>query len=676
MVEAANPARLTAVLALNIADFDIYEKSDRNAVRRMLPAYLDIIREQVGENRGRLFRAQKDSFMAEFASPVSAGRAAMGILADIAEYNDDQAQHLRMQFCMGVHVGPSTGSGRDLGGEAVNVAESLRDIAEPGAICFSDLAYEQSAGRVELEFEELGERDLPGSAKPINVFKGVDGLDMYANATGGGGLAGALSFRTIAFVSLGVVVSVFAVLYGWQEFGKRLTTSGGPQQRGAAVQLFDKPFENPFGRQSGENLGPDGKPRQQSDVATADMLRNDGNGGGTPLTLPAEPSIAVLPVVNLMREADQAYLSASLAEEIAAGLSLTSRLFVAAPHSSLLLDGAATNAARAGRQLGVRFVLASSVSRVNDRYRFAFQLLDGASEAPVWTKVAERDARDLSSLKREVAAELATVMRMPMQPEEGLRLRRRETANGQAYELYLRGIDSLRGGRPENLQAALRFFARSSETDARFAPAFEGLAVAHFQIQQSSGEAAGLAPAQRAAEQALALDDSLPGARSVLARALAAQRQFDRAIAEAERVTQMAPSYADGHAHLANILVWSGAPEAAVPRLQRAMRLNPSAPSWYYFGMGHAQFLLQQYDNATAAFRRALQLNPDWAAGRVYLAAAYAQGNKRDMAQFELQRPEIRAVLPAFMGGEQAPYRNPESLALLQDALRKAGVPR
>ena len=178
MVEAANPARLTAVLALNIADFDIYEKADRNAVRRMLPAYLDIIREQVGENRGRLFRAQKDSFMAEFASPVSAGRAAMGILADIAEYNDDQAQHLRMQFCMGVHVGPASGSGRDLGGEAVNVAESLRDIAEPGSICFSHLAYEQSAGRVELEFEELGERDLPGISKPVTVFKGTDGLDM------------------------------------------------------------------------------------------------------------------------------------------------------------------------------------------------------------------------------------------------------------------------------------------------------------------------------------------------------------------------------------------------------------------------------------------------------------------------------------------------------------------
>lgn len=40
-VEAAKPARLTAVLALKISDFAIYEQSDRNAVRRMLPALMN-----------------------------------------------------------------------------------------------------------------------------------------------------------------------------------------------------------------------------------------------------------------------------------------------------------------------------------------------------------------------------------------------------------------------------------------------------------------------------------------------------------------------------------------------------------------------------------------------------------------------------------------------------------
>lgn len=269
------------------------------------------------------------------------------------------------------------------------------------------------------------------------------------------------------------------------------------------------------------------------------------------------------------------------------------------------------------------------------------------------------------------------MLRAPFPPEEGLRLRRRETANPAAYDLYLRGLEGLRTGRVETVQSAQRAFTRASELDAKFAPAFEGLALALLQGQQTGGDpGASLAGAQRAAEQALVLDDSLAGARSVLARALAGQRQYDRAIAEAERAIQLAPNLADSHAHLAMILAWAGAPEAAVPRMQRAMRLNPTPPYWYLFGMGHAQFLLQKYDNAVAALRRSLQVSADYAPARVYLAAAYAQGGKRDMAQFELQRPDVRMVVPAYASGEQAPYRNPESLVLLQDSLRKAGLSR
>lgn len=667
----ANPARLTAVLALSIADFEIYEQADRNAVRRMLPSYLDIIRSQVGENRGRLIQAQKDSFMAEFASPVSAGRAAMGIMGEINEFNDEQPQHLRMQFRMGVHVGPSTGSGRTLGGEAVNVAASLRDIAEPGTICFSELAHEQSAGRVELEFEELGERDLPGSGKPLNVFKGTDGLDMYANATGGtGGITGSLGVRSMVMIALALIVLVVGALFAWQEFSKQRSTT--TPQRGA-MAVLDKPAEAPLGRTANDPAAQNAATRQQSESAAAEIGKAEANVVSVPVPLPPEPSIAVLPFLNLTRDPDQAFVASGLGEEIAGALGLTAKLFVAAPHSSFGFEGMSTNVTRAGVQLGVRYALLGTVSRANDRYRFALQMFDGANESPVWAKVIERESRDLSSLKRDVALEIATVLRMPFAPEEGLRLRRRETVNGAAYELYLRGLEGLRAGRIEAIQAALRAFNRSAELDARFAPAFEGLALAYFQNYQLGIDPAGsLASAQRAAEQALALDDSLAAAHSILGRVLATQKQFDRAIAEAERAIQLAPNYADGHAHLATILAWAGAPEAAVPRMQRAMRISPSSPAWYLFGMGHAQFLLQRYDNAIAAFRRSLQINPDSTPSRVYLAAAYAQGGRRDAAQFELQRNEVRVALAGYQSGEQAPYRNPEGLALLQDALRKA----
>lgn len=673
MVEA-NPARLTAVLALNIADFEIYEQSDRNAVRRMLPAYLDIIRNQVTENRGRLFQAQKDSFMAEFASPVSAGRTAMGVMAEIAEYNDEQPQHLRMQFRMGVHVGLASGSGRNLGGEAVNVAASLRDIAEPGTICFSQLAYEQSAGRVELMFEELGERDLHGSSKALNVFKGTDGLDMYANASGGGGMGGAFSTRNIVLAAAGLIVATVGLLVAWQQIDKPAATF---QPSRGAIAVLDKPAEVPFGRLASDPNAQSATTRQQSENAAGEAGKADANIVSVPVPLPPEPSIAVLPLLNMTREPDQAFLALGLGEEIASALGMTGKLFVAAPHSSFAFEGVSNNVTKAGVQLGVRYALLGTVSRANDRYRFALQLFDGANETPVWAKVIEREGRDLSSLKRDVALELATVLRTPFAPEEGLRLRRRETANAAAYELYLRGLDGLRVGRLESVQSALRAFSRAAELDARFAPALEGLAQAHFQNAQLGNDPAGsIASAQRAAEQALAVDDSLAAARSVLARTLAAQKQFDRALAEAERAIQLAPNYADGHAHLATILTWAGAPEAAVPRMQRAMRLDPVPPAWYLFGMGHAQFLLQKYDNAIAAFRRSLQLNPDWTPSRVYLAAAYAQGGRREMAQFELQRAEVRGAVPAFTSGEQAPYRNPEGLALLQDALRKANAVR
>ena len=675
MVEAANPARLTAVLALNIADFGIYEASDRNAVRRMLPAYLDIIREQVNENRGRLFRAQKDSFMAEFASPVSAGRAAMGMFSDVAEYNDEQPQHLRMQFCMGLHVGPSSGSGRDLGGEAVNVAESLRDIAEPGAICISDLAYEQSAGRVELEFEELGERDLPGISTPLKVFKGTDGLDMYANATHSGGAVAGLSVRNMVLIAVGIVAVLMGSLFGWQEFNKKPVPST-PQR--SAIAIFDKPSDaTPFGRGAADPTAQNAATRQQSDTAAGEVGKADVNVVFVPVPLPSEPSVAVLPLLNLTREPDQGHIATGLSEDIAEALGLTARLFIAAPHSAFAFEGQPANVTRAGVTLGVRYVMIGSISRANERYRFALQLMDGANEVPVWTKVIEREGRDLSSLKRDVALEIATVLRAPFPPEEGLRLRRRETSNPAVYDLYLRGLEGLRAGRVETVQNALRAFTRASELDAKFAPAFEGLALAHLYGQQIGGDpSASLAGAQRAAEQALALDDSLAGARSVLARTLAAQRQYDRAIAEAERAIQLAPNHADSHAHLAVILTWAGAPEAAVPRMQRAMRLSPTPPYWYLFGMGHAQFLLQKYDNAIAALRRSLQVAPDFVPARVYLAAAYAQSGKRDMAQFEMQRPDVRMMAPAYTSGEQAPYRNPESLSLLQDSLRKAGLPR
>ena len=61
--------------------------------------------------------------------------------------------------------------GDDLYGDGVNIAARLEAEAEPGGICLSDDAYRQARGKLEVAFEDLGERSLKNVAEPVRVYR-------------------------------------------------------------------------------------------------------------------------------------------------------------------------------------------------------------------------------------------------------------------------------------------------------------------------------------------------------------------------------------------------------------------------------------------------------------------------------------------------------------------------
>ena len=81
--------------------------------------------------------------------------------------------------------------------------------------------------------------------------------------------------------------------------------------------------------------------------------------------------------------------------------------------------------------------------------------------------------------------------------------------------------------------------------------------------------------------QALALDDSLPIAHSLLGYVQAQQQQYDQAIAEEERAIALDPNNADSYARQADVLNLAGRSEDALRSMEQAMRLNPRYPPWY-----------------------------------------------------------------------------------------------
>ena len=82
-----------------------------------------------------------------------------------------------------------------------------------------------------------------------------------------------------------------------------------------------------------------------------------------PLALPDKPSIAVLPFQNMSGDPEQEYFADGVVEEITTALSRIRWLFVIARNSSFTYKGQAVDVKRAGRELGVRYVLEGSVQR-------------------------------------------------------------------------------------------------------------------------------------------------------------------------------------------------------------------------------------------------------------------------------------------------------------------------
>jgi tetratricopeptide (TPR) repeat protein len=109
--------------------------------------------------------------------------------------------------------------------------------------------------------------------------------------------------------------------------------------------------------------------------------------------------------------------------------------------------------------------------------------------------------------------------------------------------------------------------------------------------------------------------------------------RYDEAIAEGERAVELNPNGAEALAVLGGILNSVGRPEEAIPVLQKAMRLNPMPPAWYYAYLGISYGLTEQYDKAIAEFEKGLRVAPDYGLCLLGLAASYSLAGREKEAR-------------------------------------------
>jgi TolB-like protein/Flp pilus assembly protein TadD len=351
-------------------------------------------------------------------------------------------------------------------------------------------------------------------------------------------------------------------------------------------------------------------------------------------------SIAVLPLENMMGDAEQDYFVEGMHEALITELSKIGALKVISRTSAMRYRNSDKSVPEIARELGVDAVIEGSVLRAGNQVRITAQLIEAATDRHLWAESYERNLTDILTLQSEVARAIAQEIKVTVTPAEEARLAGARPVNPEAHDLYLRGRYHLNKRMEEGMKRGVEYFQQAVDKDPNYAPAYAGLADAYTLL----GWYAVLAPkdahskAKAAATKALEIDDTLADAHTSLAAItlnyewdwLGSERKYKRAI-------ELNPNYATAHQWYGGYLALMGRSDEAMAEIKRAQQLDPVSLI-INVAAGLYIYRLREYDLAIEQVRKGLELDPNYALAHSTLGLIYTQKERLGEAIAEHQK--------------------------------------
>jgi len=353
-----------------------------------------------------------------------------------------------------------------------------------------------------------------------------------------------------------------------------------------------------------------------------------------------QPSIAVLPFVNMSPDPENEFFSDGLTEDILTQLSKISALKVISRTSVMQYKGTSKNLRDIGNELGVSTVLEGSVRKAGNRVRISAQLIDAQTDAHLWAQTYDRELSDIFAVQSDVAEHIADALQAQIKPAEEKRIRHKPTENMEAFEAYLQGRVHLGRRTEDHLRHAIAAFEKAIEYDPKYAVAYTGLADAYIfmSLFEYLPPSVAFPKAREAAEKALSLDSGLAEAHASLGLAKF-QHDWDWKGAEAslKRAIELNPNYATAHHFFADYLKGMGRFDEALDQIHEAQALDPLSIA-ISSGVGHVLYLSRQYDAAINAYRHSLELDPKSVLARLWFGRPFLQKGRYDEAISEIKQ--------------------------------------
>jgi TolB-like protein len=153
--------KLAAILVSDMVGYSRLMAADEaGTLDRLKALRAELIDPEIAAQDGRIVKLMGDGMLVVFDSVVGAVRAAAAVQKAMAVREAGVPPEQRITFRIGIHLGDIIIEGDDIFGDGVNLAARLEGIAPAGGICLSEDAWRQVRGKVELVFDDLGEREL------------------------------------------------------------------------------------------------------------------------------------------------------------------------------------------------------------------------------------------------------------------------------------------------------------------------------------------------------------------------------------------------------------------------------------------------------------------------------------------------------------------------------------
>jgi DNA-binding SARP family transcriptional activator/TolB-like protein len=398
---------------------------------------------------------------------------------------------------------------------------------------------------------------------------------------------------------------------------------------------------------------------------------------GLDLSIPARPSIVILPFDNLTGDDESGYLSEGIRIDIQAALVKITGIFLIAAGSANAMRG--RDGLSAGNALGVNYVLQGSLRRSGSKLRISTELIDIQSGSAIWTDSYDRQFNDGFEVQDDIIREIITALDVKLLRGEQAAVWHKTLKDRDALEFFYKGIQEFFKMGKDPILRARKYFEAVDKKQPDVSIGATWVALCHwFDAFKGWGTdpAASLNAAGKWSRKAVQMTDADGQAHMVLSHVHLMNRQFDDALIVGREAIRLRPNCTNANGFFGNVLHYCGEQADAIEHVIWAIRYSPIYPPFFADVLAMALLFDGSFDAAAVVAGESLRLNPAGLTPKLVLIAAHHEEGEfaeaREIAE-RLMASDSGFSIKQF--AERQPYKNSADLDNFVAKLSSVGLP-